>query len=90
MVNKLPKVKSLKTPAVPFSISIFKKCIEHNIDASLVKHLHLYDLQCLIFQFEIDRIKEYLKQKEQEELRKQGIGEVKNISGNDVLKFLGR
>lgn len=90
MVDKLPKVKSIKTPAVPFSISILKKCIDHGIDASLIKHLHLYDLQCLIFQFEIDRIKEYLRQKEQEELHKQGISEVKNISGNEALKFLGR
>lgn len=90
MVDKLPKTKRNLTLAVPFSISVFKKCVEHNIDFLLVKHLHFYDLQCLIFQFEIAKIQDYLNRKESEKLQKQGIGSIKDISGNDVLKFLGR
>lgn len=75
---------------VPFSIRIFKKCIEYHIDSLLVKHLHFYDLQCLIFQFEIDKIQEYLRNEERRALQKRGIDSVKDISGNEALKFLGR
>ena len=89
-MDKLPKVKNSSSLAVPFSIRIFKKCVEHGIDSSLIKHLHFYDLQCLIFQFEIAKIQDYLRHKESEALQKRGIGAVKDISGNEVLKFLGR
>lgn len=90
MVDKLPKSKKTSSLAVPFSLSIFKKCVEYNIDFSLVKHLHFYDLQCLIIQFDINKVKDYLRQEEQKDLNKRGISSVKDISGNDALKFLGR
>ena len=90
MVNKLPKTKKLAPLTVPFSVKIFKKCIEYRIDFSLVKHLHLYDLQCLLIQFDIERLQDYFRQEEQKDLQKRGISSVKDISGNDALKFLGR
>ena len=90
LVNRLPKTKASNTVAVPFSISIFKRCVDHGIDFSLVKHLHLYDLQCLIFQLEAQRILDYLKRKESVDLQKRDIGEIKDVDGNAALKFLGR
>lgn len=75
---------------MPLSIRILKKCIEHRIDASLIKHLHFYDLQCLIFQFDIAKIQDYLKHRETQDLQKRGIDGIKDISGKDALKFLGR
>lgn len=76
--------------AVPYSIRIFKKCIEHRIDFNLVKHLHFFDLECIIIQFEIQRVEEYLEHKEKERLHEQGISEVKHISGAEALKVMGR
>ena len=69
---------------------IFKKCVKYRIDTALVKHLHLFDLQCLLMQFETEDIQQYLSQKEKERLRSRGIKEVKDISGSDAVKFLGR
>lgn len=89
-MNKLPKTKSSSSLPVPFSISIFKKCIDHNIDPAHIKHLHLYDLQCLIIQLEAQRITDYLQRKSSADLQKRNIGEVQDIDGNAALKFLGR
>lgn len=90
MVKKLPEQKGMKPLAVPFSLTILKKCIKYKIDTGLVKHLHLFDLQCLIIQFETQDVLDYLKHQEKERLRSQGIKEVKDISGADAVKFLGR
>ena len=76
--------------AVPYSITIFKKCIKHNIDSHLIKHLHFYDLQCLIIQFEISDIEKYLDAENKKKLKERGIKEVKDISGSEAIKFLGR
>lgn len=90
MTKKLPEQKGMKPLAVPFSLTIFKKCIKYGIDTTLVKHLHLFDLQCLIIQLETQDVLAYLRQQEREQLRSQGIKEVKDISGADAIKFLGR
>lgn len=75
---------------MPYSIRIFKKCTEYNIDFNLVRHLHFFDLECIIMQFEIQKIEEYLERKEKERLKEQGISDIKKISGNEALKMLGR
>ena len=76
--------------AVPRSILVFKKCVHYKIDAILMKHLHFFDLQCLIIQFEIRDALNYLEAEKKDKLKKRGIKEVKQISGNEALKFLGR
>lgn len=88
LVSKLPSPKGHKPLAVPLSIRIFQKCIEHKIDFSLVRHLHFFDLQCLIFRFEIQRVEDYLNYADKQSMKAQGIKEIKDISGNEALKFL--
>ena len=88
MVNKLPKTKNANTLTVPFSIRIFKKCIEFGVDFALVKHLHLYDLQCLLIQFDTQKVLEYLKSEETKKLRARGISSVRDVSGSEALKLL--
>ena len=90
LVKKLPEQKGIRPLAVPFSLTILKKCVKYRIDAALIKHLHLFDLQCLIMQFETQDILDYLRQKDKEKMRSRGIKEVKDISGADAVKFLGR
>lgn len=90
LVKKLPPQKEKKHLAVPFSITVFKKCIKYKISTDLMKSLHFFDLQCLIIQFEIQDIQEYFSAKEKERLKARGIKEVKDISGEDAIKFLGR
>lgn len=89
-MSKLPQKQNRKLLAVPYSIRIFQKCCEYSIDFELVKHLHMYDLQCLIIQFDIQNVERYLQSKQHRELRAKGIGEIKNLSGSEALKFLGR
>ena len=87
MVKRLPSPKNKQTLAVPLSIRIFNKCIDHKIDFSLVKHLHFFDLQCLIMRIEISKIESYLEQEEQAKQREKGVN-VKDITGAEALKFL--
>ena len=92
LVKRLPKnnKRNFESLPVPFSIMILKKCIKYRIDSALIKHLHLYDLQCLIFQFEIQDIQQYLEHKDMEKMKSRGIKEIKDISGAEAIKFLGR
>lgn len=80
----------MKTLAVPYSITIFKKCVKYQVDSALMKHLHFFDLQCLLIQFETQDILEYLNTEEQKRLRSKGIKEVRDIEGSEAIKFLGR
>ena len=76
--------------AVPRSILIFKKCVKHGIDSNLIGHLHFFDLQCLIIQFETQEVLTYIEKENEARLHKKGIKEIKQIDGNQALKFLGR
>lgn len=73
---------------MPLSIRVLKRCIDRRIDSSLIKHLHFFDLQCLLIQFDIGDIQEYFRAEEKERLRKKGVSSVKDISGNDAIRFL--
>lgn len=86
----MPAPKQKDSLAVPFSIRIFRKCVEYRVDSALMHHLHLYDLECLLIQFDIQRIQEYLDHEQKKAWQAQGIKEVKDINGNEALKFLGR
>ena len=90
LCKKLPTPKNSMSLAVPLSIRILKKCIQYQIDFEFTKRLHFYDLQCLIIQLEIQDIQQYLKGQEDQKLSKKGIKEIKDISGNEAIKFLGR
>ena len=54
----------------------------------LIRHLHFFDLQCLIMQFEADDIQQYLKSEEKARLQSRGIKDISDISGADAIKFL--
>lgn len=89
LLKKLPKTRDNSPKlAVPLSIRMYKKCVEHQIDMSLVKHLHFYDLQCLIIQMDISNIRRYLDSKKKDELNARGISEVEKVSGADAVRFL--
>lgn len=90
MIKHMPKSSQNDSLTVPFSIRIFRKCIEYHIDPALIRHLHLYDLECLLIQFDIQKVKEYLDAEQKKSLKSQGIKEIKDIDGNEALKFLGR
>ena len=90
LVSKLPKTKSVSSLAVPLSLKIIKKCVEYRVDPALIKHLHFYDLQCLLIQLDIQNIMDYLKSEEKRKLQAHGVREIKDIEGAEVLKFLGR
>jgi hypothetical protein len=90
LVKKLPEPKNQKTLAVPFSLRIFRRCIEYGVSLDLARHLHFYDLQCLLIQFDIQKIEDYFKQEERSKLQSRGIKDVKDISGTDIKKFFGR
>jgi hypothetical protein len=60
------------------------------VSLDLARHLHFYDLQCLLIQFDIQKIEDYLKQEEKSKLQSRGIKDVKDISGADIKKFFGR
>ena len=90
MINKLPKTKNIPPLAVPFSLKIFKRCTEYGVAPELIKHLHMYDLQCLLIQFDIQKIEQYLKSEQNRVLRERGIKEVRDIDGTEAVKFLGR
>lgn len=76
--------------AVPLSIRIFHKCTLRGIPAELIRHMHFFDLQCLLMRFDIDDAVQYLEQRNKDELHKQGIAEVRDIDGTEALRFLGR
>ena len=90
MVDRLPKTKNGVYLAVPFSLRVLKRCVEYGVSADLIKHLHLYDLQCLLIQFDIQKIEQYLRSEESRKMRERGIKEIKDIDGSEAVKFLGR
>ena len=52
--------------------------------------MHFYDLQCLLLQFDIQDAEQYLDHMKKDQLKKRGISEVREISGAEAVKFLGR
>ena len=74
--------------AVPYFIIILRKCVHYRIDTELIKHLHFYDLQCLLIQFEIQDIERYLEYEHKQRLKDKNIERVDHVSGTDAVKFL--
>lgn len=73
---------------VPLSIKVFKKCIEYRIPPDLIKRMHFFDLQCIIIQFDTQKVQEYIDAEEKQRLKARGISNIRDISGNEALKFL--
>ena len=89
LIKKLPEAKNRQSLAVPLSIKIYLKCTQYNLDFQLVRHLHFFDLQCVLIKKDIAAIEEYLDK--EQKLREQKSGaNVKEVSGLDAKKFLGR
>jgi hypothetical protein len=62
-------------------------CSSYSIDSALIKNLHFFDLQSIIIDCQIDKVKEYLKAKKQHKEQKDGI-ETRHIEGKEVLNYL--
>jgi hypothetical protein len=90
LVKQLPSdsVKSGNSVSVPFSLMIRKKCIKHGIDTQMQKTMHLYDLQCLLIQFEIEDVRHCLEEIHKTKLKQRGISGIRHLNGNEALKFL--
>lgn len=88
LIQKVPQNKNDIPLAVPLSIRVLRKCVSRGVDSLLIKHLHFYDLQCLLMQFDIADIESYLEREGKDKLRRRGIAEVREISGAEAVKFL--
>lgn len=80
--------KTAKTLAVPRSITMFQGCVRHQVPGELIKQLHFNDLYLLLLTLDIDAAKERLRMQAQKRMQDKGIGDVREISGNDAIKFL--
>lgn len=76
-----------KVPAVPRVITLFQKCVEHQIQDSLIRRLHFNDLYVLILSLDIANVKQALRQQSRSQERRAGR-DVRDISQNDAVKFL--
>lgn len=70
----------------PFILTLMQKCIEHNIPYSLMERLNYTDLLYLVVEYDILKVKDYLRQKEQERLSKRGV-EVTQLSPEQTAAF---
>lgn len=55
--------ESSKKSNSPAIMTIMQKCIDYNIPYHLMKRLNYNDLLCMIVNYDIIKIKEYLKEK---------------------------
>lgn len=67
---------------LPFSMKILKRSIAVKIPSDVIYSLHFIDLEILLFSFEIDTIREYIKQ-----IRNQKHGNIenRNATNKDVI-----
>ena len=72
---------------VPRVITLFQKCVEHQIQDYLIKHLHFNDLYVLILSLDIQNIKDALHHKEKMASNKSDA-DIRDISPEEAVKFL--
>jgi len=80
-----------KTPKLdtPFIFTMIQKCNKYGIAYELMCRLNYYDLKALVVEYDIQYLKEYLKQLESSRNAKLNR-EVIDASNEDILKMHGR
>lgn len=86
-VNPSPN-DSQKRLAVPRLITLFQKCVEHNIQNCLIERMHFNDLYVLILSLDIANLKQILRQRREASSKRRGNIEVRDISQEDAVRFL--
>ena len=77
-----------KRLTVPRAITLFQKCVEHNIQNCLIERLHFNDLYVLILSLDIANLKQILRQRRNAKSKADGNIEIRDISQEDAVKFL--
>jgi len=70
----------------PFIFILIKKCITYNIPYALMERLNYTDLLALVIEYDIQTVKEYLRQKERDRLSKRGV-EVQTLTPEQIATF---
>lgn len=82
--KKLPTTVQASTHNPPFIFTLIKKCRTYNIQYELMSRLNYYDLLYLVVEYDIEAIKENLRQ--MEDNRRQQMGyEVVEASNDQIL-----
>lgn len=71
----------------PFIFTLLKKCIAYKIPYDLMERLNYTDLLYMVVEYDIQTIKDYLRQKEQDRLSKRGV-EVQELNPEQAAAFL--
>jgi hypothetical protein len=72
--------------SAPFILTLIKKCNSYKIPYSLMERLNYTDLLYMVVDQDIDTIKDYLRQKEQDRLSKRGV-EVQELNPEQAAAF---
>lgn len=70
----------------PFIFTLMKKCITYKIPYDLMDRLNYTDLLYMVVEYDIQTVKDYLRQKEQDRLQKRGV-EVQTITPDQTAAF---
>lgn len=86
------KVKTITTDdrkrlAMPRVMTIFQKCIEHEVQDCLIQRLHFNELYVLLLSLDIQNLKQILRSRRSDAMKKRNI-DVRDVSQDDALKFL--
>ena len=82
--KKLSTTGKASTHNPPFIFTLIKKCKTYNIQYELMSRLNYYDLLYLVVEYDIEAIKDNLKQLEANRLQQQGV-EVVDASNDQIL-----
>ena len=71
----------------PNSLMILKNAISSGIDGYIIKTLNYIDLQTLVLNLNIDKVKQLLKELRQQQLSKRGIKAEEEATASDYEKL---
>lgn len=77
---------STQAANTPFIFILIKKCITYKIPFELMERLNYTDLLAIVIDYDIQTVKDYLRQKEQDRLSKRGV-EVQSLTPEQTAAF---
>lgn len=60
----------------------------HGLDSGLIKSLHFYDLQSILFAKIADEMRQAIKMHNEKRMQAKGIDTIKYVTGKEILKYL--
>lgn len=73
----------------PFVFTLMQKCIEYQIPANLMERLNYTDLLHLVVEYDIRKVQDYFRKKEQARLEERGV-EIQDLTPEQATSFLRR